>query len=505
MGFNLRRPPSLRPKHDAYPYQLDAVRSVMSLPYAAIFHEQGLGKTKIAIDLMLLWLDDDEVDTVFVVTKKMLVRNWIEELAAHSYVMPSVLSDDRRNNSLALNSPVLVYVLNYEVVATNIDLIREFLKTCRVGAILDESQKIKNPEARLTTCFHSIAAGFERRVIMTGTPSANRPYDIWSQIKFLDDGHALGNSYAAFREDHDLPGSAGKSDVAKYAQRLAEIMDRIRSFSVRETKQTAGIQLPDKVIRTHFIELAPRQAAMYRSYRDSLACELGDDLRRVMDDAEAILKRLLRLVQCASNPGLIDDTYAECPGKFPKLAALVDMVKRAGAKAVIWTKFVDNVEWLADRLKGYAPQKVHGRMSVEQRNESIWKFKSCSDSRLLIATPAAAKEGLTLTVANHAIFYDRGFSLDDYLQAQDRIHRISQDNECFVHNLMASGTIDEWVDILLNAKHQAARLAQGDMSRDEFDATFRADLTNALARYIVAEARGGCSTSKMMSEKESKR
>lgn len=29
-------------------------------------------------------------------------------------------------------------------------------------------------------------------------------------------------------------------------------------------------------------------------------------------------------------------------------------------------------------------------------------------------------------MANHVIFYDRGFSLDDYLQAQDRIHRISQ-------------------------------------------------------------------------------
>lgn len=389
MSFNLRRPPSLRPKYDAYPYQLDAVRAVMPLPYAAIFHEQGLGKTKIAIDLMLLWLGDDVVDTVFVVTKKMLVRNWIEELATHSHVTPSVLSDDRRSNSLALNSPVLVYVLNYEVVATNIDIIREFLRTCRVGAILDESQKIKNPEARLTICFHSIAAGFERRVIMTGTPSANRPYDIWSQIKFLDDGHALGNSYAAFREDHDLPGSVGKSDVGKYARRLAEIMDRIRNFSVRETKQTAGIQLPDKVIRTHFVELAPRQAAMYRSYRDSLACELGDDLRRVMDDAEAILKRLLRLVQCASNPGLIDDTYAECPGKFSKLAALVDMLERAGEKAVVWTKFVDNVEWLADRLKGYVPQKVHGRMSMEQRNESIRKFKTCNACRLLIATPAS--------------------------------------------------------------------------------------------------------------------
>ena len=77
-----------------------------------------------------------------------------------------------------------------------------------------------------------------------------------------------------------------------------------------------------------------------------------------------------------------------------------------------------------------------------------------------MATPAAAKEGLTLTVANHAVFYDRSFSLDDYLQAQDRIHRISQSRPCFITNLTARNTIDEWVDVLLAAKHLAAQLGQ---------------------------------------------
>ena len=70
-----------------------------------------------------------------------------------------------------------------------------------------------------------------------------------------------------------------------------------------------------------------------------------------------------------------------------------------------------------------------------------------------MATPGAAKEGLTLTCANHAIFYDRSFSLDDYLQAQDRIHRISQTRECYIHNMIATDTVDEWVDILLTAKY----------------------------------------------------
>lgn len=477
MGFRLRRPPLLNPKHEAYPYQLDAVTAVKSLPYAAIFHEQGLGKTKIAIDLILFWLGQDVVDTVFIVTKKALVKNWVDELAAHSSVTPGVLSDDRRANSLLLNAPVLLYVLHYEVVATNFELVRDFLSTCRVGGVLDESQKIKNPNTRLARCFHSLSSQFERRVIMTGTPSTNRPYDIWSQVKFLDDGLALGSSFDTFREIHDLPEKGTGPQISEYAQRLTAIMEGIQDFSVRETKGTAGIRLPTKTILTHFVDLAPRQAVMYRSYREQLAWQLRDELENlIVDNAEAILKRLLRLVQCASNPGLIDSGYTECPGKLPKLAALLDTASGSGDKLVVWTKFIENVEWLAARLAKHAPEKVHGSMTITDRNAAIATFKADTKCRVLIATPGAAKEGLTLTVANHAIFYDRGFGLDDYLQAQDRIHRISQDKECFVHNLMASNTIDEWVDGLLSAKHRAAQLAQGDIGPEDFKVAFAGNL-----------------------------
>ena len=170
MAFILRKAPKLSTKHEGYPYQLDAVRAVKSLSYAAVFHEQGLGKTKIAIDLMLLWLSEDVVDTVFVVTKKTLVQNWCDELASHCHVTPRVLSDNRRDNSIALNSPVLIYIMNYEVISSNLDLIRDFLRTCRAAAILDESQKIKNPDARLSKCFHSIAEGIYSTHNYDGNP-----------------------------------------------------------------------------------------------------------------------------------------------------------------------------------------------------------------------------------------------------------------------------------------------------------------------------------------------
>lgn len=61
-----------------------------------------------------------------------------------------------------------------------------------------------------------------------------------------------------------------------------------------------------------------------------------------------------------------------------------------------------------------------------------------------------------------------GFNLDDYLQAQDRIHRISQTKDCHIYNLMIKNSIDEWISILLQAKQNAAFLAQGDYSLAKF-------------------------------------
>jgi len=87
---------------------------------------------------------------------------------------------------------------------------------------------------------------------------------------------------------------------------------------------------------------------------------------------------------------------------------------------------------------------------------------------VLVATPGSAKEGLTLTVANVAVFFDRSFSLDDYLQAQDRIHRISQEKTCYVYNLLLKDSVDLWVDELLTAKHLAAQLGQADIDAAEY-------------------------------------
>lgn len=473
--------------HSGFTYQLQAVEAVKGMEYAALFHEQGLGKTKIGIDLALEWLKDDVVDTVLFVTKRGLVANWVEEMQTHSHLRPRVLDQNHSSNFFALNKSLPVLLTHYEVLKSEQRRLALYLRTRRVGVILDEAHRIKNPETDVAKALHKLAPSFVRRVIMTGTPVANRPYDIWSQIYFLDQGTSLGSDFDEFKADLDLTNDlwADEGKRGAFERAAGGVFGKISAFSVRETKSTAGIELPEKVIENVGVALAPRQRELYDEIAKSLRTEVVVDGRLVEDDAEAILKRLLRLVQVSSNPGLIDESYDETPGKFPALEKLLAEATRSeDGKAIIWTNFIENADWLERRLGGYSPVKVHGKVDMDGRNAAIARFKGDPTCRVLIATPGSAKEGLTLTVANHAVFYDRGFSLDDYLQAQDRIHRISQQRTCYVWNLVGERTVDEWVDALLSAKRLAAQLVQADVDQTAYGEAADYDFGRIVQRVL---------------------
>lgn len=480
-------------RYAGYAYQLDAVEALKNLQYGAVFHEQGLGKTKIGVDLALQWLKENSVDSVIIVTKRGLIENWRDEIKSHTYISPRVLDQRKPSNFFALNSPARVYLTHFEVFKTEEKRLSLFLKTRRVAVILDEAQKIKNPDSAISKSFHRLAPGFVKRIIMTGTPVANRPFDIWSQVFFLDQGNSLGNDFKTFRREYDLSNDLWENTKKRetFEELTSRLFEKISSFSVRETKSSAGIQLPEKLIQNVIVEAEQNQRVLYDKFKDNVRAEVVRAGKVVSDEAEDILKRLLRLVQVASNPRLVDESYSSDPGKFPKLLELVEAARKESSKIIIWTSFVQNADWLAKRLSSYRPAVVHGGRSMEDRNSAVKRFKSDPECNVLLATPGAAKEGLTLTVANHAIFYDRSFSLDDYLQAQDRIHRISQERTCYVWNLICADTVDEWVDALLVAKRLAAQLAQADISREEYGAQATYDFGEIIKQILGVEERHG--------------
>ena len=467
--IKLHNEPKLVTKFASFPYQKAAVDAIKDKEYAGIFHEQGLGKTKIAIDLLLYWLESTDIDTVIIDTKKQLVHNWINEFELHTYLKPMVITSNSSNNFYTFTSGTRVIITNFEAVKSERSRFELFLKTRNVAIIIDESAKLKNPNSELTKVYFELSTYFKKRVIMTGTPVANRPYDIWAQIYFLDQGKSLGKDFKLFKRTTELSNDLADNNLKQqeFEKILSGIYKKIEGFSVRETKNSGIVSLPEKKYIRVDADFELEQYNLYQKICKEMIVEVEKDGISSLDDSSANVKRLLRLLQVSSNPFLLDEKYKLRSGKFKKLKNTIDNIVKKNEKCIVWTCFIENVEYFNKIFCDYGCVKIHGKMPIAERNKSIDKFRN-KEYKILFATPASSKEGLTLTMANHVIFYDRGFSLDDYLQAQDRIHRISQDKVCYIYNIIMKNSIDEWVDVLLDAKENAALLVQGDISLAQY-------------------------------------
>jgi len=132
------------------------------------------------------------------------------------------------------------------------------------------------------------------------------------------------------------------------------------------------------------------------------------------------------------------------------------------SKAILWTSFVHNIPQLMDRFVQFNPVCLHGEMDNRSRDRAVRAFRSKPEVRVLVANPAAAREGLTLTEACTAIYVDRTFNLVDFLQSLDRIHRLSQRKPCEIILMTAVGTVDEFIDFSIAQKHRLAHYTQRD-------------------------------------------
>lgn len=301
----------------------------------------------------------------------------------------------------------MFYVINYEAVAAELPSLRALLRSKRMALVLDESHRTKSPTAKVTQAIQSLRRNASRRYIMTGTPVANKPEDLWAQYFFLD----------------------------------------------------GTVTLPPKTFRRVAVQLVGEQCRMYDEMRNSLALWVQDlSGADVLAQGDNILPRLVRLAQLASNPRLIDSRYAETPAKFKVLDELLSVcLNEPTEKLIIWTSFVDNIRRLKERLSSYRPVTLYGEMDGKSRADAVSFFKKDPQVRILVANPAAAREGLTLTEAR-TVYLDRTFNLVDFLQSQDRIHRLSQVKPCEIvllmaeNSMMAENSIDEFVDFSLSQR-----------------------------------------------------
>jgi len=449
------------PKTKPFPHQLEAIRYVSNNITTPLFDEQGLGKTKIVIEALSNNMAEGIIDGALIICKKHLIENWKDEIETHSYLKYIVLRGSVNEKGLKFMGFSHFYLINYESVITEVERLKMLLGIRKMAIVLDESHKIKNPNAKTTNAILELRDFGKKRIIITGSPIANKPLDLWAQFYFLDNGTLLGNCYKEFKKKYSI--SLKNDDLSRENLKFSELRETILSNSIRRLKEEV-LELPDKIYIEKYVHLQGRQKIIYDQLKKELYIEITNiDGIKVIDESEVILKKLLRLAQIASNPYLIDKSYNEIPAKFPLLDLLINKIIDQHEKIIVWSCFVGNIRILNKRYKQLGSQMLYGDIPIEEREKIVKRFKSDETSRILIANPAAAREGLTLTSANNAIYLDRNFSLVDYIQSQDRIHRISQTKVCQIIKLIAKNTIDEYIDEIISKKQKLASFIQGDV------------------------------------------
>ncbi len=450
------------PKTKPFPHQVEAIRYIENREYVALFDEQGLGKTKIVIEALCNNMANGIIDGAVIICKKQLIENWKNEIETHSFLKYIVLRGSTNEKGLKFMGYSNFYIINYESTFGEVERLKMFLKTRRMAIVLDESHAIKNPNSKTAKTIFELKNHSKKRIIISGTPIANKPVDLWSQFYFLDNGELLGNNFKEFNRKYSVK---LKGDMQLLEEnKFNKLRELILSNSIRR-KKSEVLELPEKIYVDKYIELQGVQKSLYEKLKRELYLEVINlKGEKIIDESEELLKKLLRLAQIASNPFLIDKSYNENPVKFSVLDDLIQQIIYNKEKVIVWSCFVDNIRILYKKYREFGCLMLYGDIPIEKRNDVVNKFRSNNDFKILVANPAAAREGLTLTSANNAIYLDRNFNLVDYLQSQDRIHRITQTKECKIFKLIAVGTIDEYIDEIIYKKGELAGYLQGDSS-----------------------------------------
>lgn len=112
----------------------------------------------------------------------------------------------------------------------------------------------------------------------------------------------------------------------------------------------------------------------------------------------------------------------------------------SGEQAVVFTEYADSAEWIAARLEneGYTARLYSGRQSRSERDEVRRAFMRGEFQ--VIVTTDAGNEGIDLQAAHLLVNYDIPWSLVRLEQRMGRIHRVGQQRDVFLYNLVATDT-----------------------------------------------------------------
>lgn len=479
-------------KTKPFKHQEEGERRLLAAPeYYALGAEQGTGKTWMLLNDMEHQFKSGRITGALVIAPKGVHVNWVtREIPEHLSIpveMGFWLSGAGKRHMARLErllrldpgDELVVLTINVDAVNTKkgFEFAQKFLRKFRSMIIVDESQRIKNPAAKRSQRVCSLAPFAASRRIASGTLVANTPLDLFGQFEFLCPGLLGTTSFRAFtaqyaellpanhrlvQEIRQRNGARGNPQIIardKEGRMKFKNLDKLQALLAPHTFRVLKkdcLDLPEKIYQILPYELSPKQRRLHDFIKEEKRYERDDG----EIDIFSALTVIGKLQQVTSGFIMVDGeatTLDEDEAK-PRIDALMTAIDGADpeGKIIIWCQFQEEIRSLSKLLRkdGREVVEYYGPTSGKDREVAVDSFQN-GDAEIFLAT-RAAETGLTLTAASTVIYYSWGYSLEGYLQSQDRAHRIGTKRNVVYINIVARNTIDERVAKSLQAKEEIA-------------------------------------------------
>ena len=446
-------------------HQVEALDFLKGKQTAGLFYTMGLGKTVIMLEhLHSLYKEGHNPFPCLIVAPLSGVGVWENEVKKFGYeFFTSKLVGDYKKRLENLNDIVDLYIINYEGMRIlEQHLLRRNFKTI----ILDESHRVCNRGTQQTKVALALSQNIPNRYILTGTPITKSPEDIWTQFQIIAPGY-LGNFYAFQARHIDFKKitirvkGGGHREIRKPVRfkYLKELNQQLEQYSIRRTKEEC-LDLPDKIYKRIPCPLTDVQLKHYHGLKNSLATMIdGEQLR--LNAVIAVMQKLQQVCQ-----GFIytdEKTATFDSGKQKIFFDLIEDLRNE--HIVVFTWFQYDVQLLVNKLKEKGFNVVEYDGNYEERKAIVDKFQNSKEPMVFVSNVERAKESITLTKANHVVYYGQSWNYATRVQSEDRTHRIGQHKPVVYYDLVVPNTIDELIYDSIKYKGDIAGKITGDAKR----------------------------------------
>ena len=468
------------------PYQKVAAFNACNSGSYALFCDPGTGKTAMMIRKLDYVIEHSSGQCLTLILCPKAVRtNWRNELKKFSRQYPNcaILTLDGGNSSVRTANFIQQYAANASKHIILICGYENFVTTPEIHPLawslvaLDESHNIANPSTRRTKTLVEFVAKVPNKIIATGTPFRNSPFDIFSQFEFMGKGYSGFDSFHAFKAffgEYGAPNAYNGQQKLIGFNHIPLLQERMAKHAFVIRKEEALPYLPKKSFSIKTCEMSTSQKKTYRQLCEMLIAEIesyGPSPDSIT--VNNILTQMLRLAQITSGYVPTDAGELNRFNDNPKLDLLVShllgsssedeeegsegVLSDPNRKAIVWVAFKENVKMITSRLalEGIKCVTFDGSSKEEQRDEAVAAFNNDPSVRCFVGIAASGGVGLNLvgfdstrpdeytTNATDVIFYSSNWSSIHRLQAQDRAHRHNTRVPVHVVDLLCDNSIDE--------------------------------------------------------------